>query len=62
VAGRKHLLSEDNSGSVRKLKADPAHIERQMRDERAAGRTPYVLDDDDMIRFGLLQQQVKRSK
>ncbi|TCB89259.1 hypothetical protein E0H26_28135 [Micromonospora zingiberis] len=57
--GRKFLFSEDANGRSREIKVDPKHIDRQIRDERAAGRTPTVLDEDERIRFGRLSQQHK---
>ncbi|MGW0501799.1 hypothetical protein [Micromonospora sp. NPDC003241] len=54
--GRKYLFSEDANGRSREIKVDPKHLDRQIRDERAAGRTPTVLDEDERIRFGLLSQ------
>lgn len=53
MGGRKHLLSEDASGNVRKVKLDPKNLAKQMSEERAAGRKPYVVDDDDLIKHGL---------
>ncbi|MGW0506062.1 hypothetical protein [Micromonospora sp. NPDC003241] len=55
--GRKYLFSEDANGRSREIKVDPKHLDRQIRDERAAGRTPTVLDEDERIRFGLLSRQ-----
>ncbi|GIJ07297.1 hypothetical protein ACFFMR_11760 [Micromonospora andamanensis] len=57
--GRKFLFSEDANGRSREIKVDPKHLDRQIRDERAAGRTPTVLDEDERIRYGLLSQQLK---
>ncbi|MCL7459896.1 hypothetical protein M8I35_22225 [Micromonospora sp. MSM11] len=57
--GRKYLFSEDSNGNSREIAVDPKHLDRQMRDERAAGRIPTVLDEDERIRFGLLAQQFK---
>lgn len=57
MGGRKHLISEDSDGKQRRISVDPAHVDRQMAEERAAGRKPYVLDDDDLIQFGLLMKQ-----
>lgn len=57
--GKKYLFSEDADGRSREVKVDPKHLDRQIREERAAGRTPTVLDEDERIRFGLLAQQLK---
>jgi hypothetical protein len=54
MGGRKHLLSEDSKGHVRKVPMDPKNVKKQMQEERAAGRKPYVVDDDDLIKFGLM--------
>ncbi|MFF0720446.1 hypothetical protein [Micromonospora sp. NPDC003816] len=58
--GRTYLFSEDANGRSREIKVDPKHLDRQVRDERAAGRTPTVLDEDERIRFGLLSQRKSR--
>jgi hypothetical protein len=56
---RKHLFVTDPAtGKTTQLKADPANLERQVREHRAAGREVSVLDDDDRIRFGLLTRQL----
>ncbi|WFE37986.1 hypothetical protein [Micromonospora sp. WMMD998] len=52
--GRKYLFSEDADGRVREVKVDPRHLDKQLREERAAGRTPTVLDEDERILFGQL--------
>ncbi|MEU8406900.1 hypothetical protein AB0C19_11910 [Micromonospora sp. NPDC048842] len=57
--GKKYLFSEDSNGRSREIKVDPKHLDRQIRDERAAGRTPTVMDEDERIRFGRLSQQFK---
>ncbi|MFG1762239.1 hypothetical protein ACGFIH_02835 [Micromonospora parva] len=57
--GKKYLFSEDSNGRVREVKADPKHLDKQLREERAAGRTPTVLDEDDRIRFGLLANKLR---
>ncbi|OWV01624.1 hypothetical protein B5D80_25840 [Micromonospora wenchangensis] len=57
--GKKYLFSEDANGRSREVKVDPKHLDRQIRDERAAGRNPVVLDEDERIRYGLLSQQLK---
>ncbi|MET7945213.1 hypothetical protein [Micromonospora sp. NPDC005324] len=57
--GKKYLFSEDSNGRSREIKVDPKHLDRQIREERAAGRTPTVLDEDERIRFGRLSQQGK---
>ncbi|SCG63304.1 hypothetical protein [Micromonospora coxensis] len=59
--GNKYLFSEDNDGRVREVKVDPKHLDRQLREERAAGRTPTVLDEDERIRYGLLANQIRRN-
>lgn len=60
MAGRKHLFSESPSGDVLKVKVDPKNIKRQVRAERAAGRKPVVLDDDELINYGLMQHDARR--
>lgn len=56
--GRKYLFTTDPAtGESRELKVDPAHVDRQMRDERAAGRVPTLMDEEERIRMGLLTQQ-----
>ncbi|MGA4732170.1 hypothetical protein [Micromonospora zamorensis] len=57
--GKKYLFSEDSNGRVREVKVDPKHLDKQLREERAAGRTPTVLDEDDRIRFGLLGKKLR---
>ncbi|MBO4159306.1 hypothetical protein [Micromonospora antibiotica] len=57
--GKKYLFSEDSDGRSREVKVDPKHLDRQTRDERAAGRRPTVLDEDERIRYGLIAQQLK---
>ncbi|MFE9190588.1 hypothetical protein ACFYL6_13355 [Micromonospora sp. NPDC007208] len=57
--GKKYLFSEDTNGRVREVKVDPKHLDKQLREERAAGRTPTVLDEDDRIRFGLLGKKLR---
>ncbi|SCG69616.1 hypothetical protein [Micromonospora zamorensis] len=59
--GKKYLFSEDTNGRVREVKVDPKHLDKQLREERAAGRTPTVLDEDDRIRFGLLGKKLRDS-
>ncbi|QOC90247.1 hypothetical protein [Micromonospora craniellae] len=57
--GRKYLFSEDSNGRAREVKVDPKHLDKQIREERAAGRTPTVLDEDERIRFGQLAQNLR---
>ncbi|MEV4119466.1 hypothetical protein [Micromonospora sp. NPDC049645] len=57
--GKKYLFSEDSNGRSREIKVDPKYLDRQIREERAAGRTPTVMDEDERIRFGQLSQQFK---
>ncbi|WFE46364.1 hypothetical protein [Verrucosispora sp. WMMD1129] len=57
--GRTYLFSEDSNGRVREVKVDPKHLDKQIREERAAGRTPTVLDEDERIRFGQLAQKLR---
>lgn len=59
--GKKYLFSEDSTGRAREIKVDPKHLDRQIRAERAAGRTPTVLDEDERIRYGLLAQQISKN-
>ncbi|MEU4554010.1 hypothetical protein [Micromonospora violae] len=59
--GKKYLFSEDTNGRVCEVKVDPKHLDKQLREERAAGRTPTVLDEDDRIRFGLLANKLRNS-
>ncbi|GIF02346.1 hypothetical protein [Paractinoplanes rishiriensis] len=57
--GKKYLFTTDpETGESRELRVDPAHVDRQMRDERAAGRNPVLMDEDERIRMGLLAQQI----
>ncbi|MCN0150566.1 hypothetical protein [Salinispora arenicola] len=60
--GKKYLFSTDSTGRSREIKVDPKHLDRQVRDERAAGRTPTVLDEDDRIRYGRLTQQFLKGR
>jgi hypothetical protein len=60
MGGRKHLLSQGKDGDVRRVKVDLANLDRQMAEERAAGRKPYVVDDDEMIDLGRIQRRVRR--
>ncbi|MBQ1051683.1 hypothetical protein KBX50_24850 [Micromonospora sp. C51] len=57
--GRTYLFSEDSNGRVREVKVDPKHLDKQIREERAAGRIPTVLDEDERIRFGQLAQKLR---
>jgi hypothetical protein len=57
MGGRKHLLSEDSKGNVKKVPMDPKHLEKQMAEERARGRKPFVVDDDELIRFGTMRKR-----
>jgi len=57
--GKKYLFSTDATGRSREIKVDPKNLDKQLREERAAGRTPTVLDEDERIRYGLLSQQLK---
>ncbi|WFE47084.1 hypothetical protein [Verrucosispora sp. WMMD1129] len=59
--GRTYLFSEDSNGNVREVKVDPKHLDKQIREERAAGRTPTVLDEDERIRFGLLARKLRNN-
>lgn len=58
--GKKYLFSEDGNGRSREIKVDPKHVERQMAEERAAGRKPVLLDEDERIGYGLLGQQIRK--
>lgn len=57
---KKYLFSEDSNGKSREIKVDPKNLDKQVREERAAGRTPTVLDEDERIRFGLLSKQLRK--
>lgn len=57
---KKYLFSDDpKTGKSREIKVDPKHLDRQVRDERRAGRVPVVLDEDERIRYGQLAQQLR---
>lgn len=60
--GRKYLFSEDANGRVREVRVDPKHLDKQLREERAAGRTPTVLDEDERIRFGQLTNDLNNRR
>nr|WP_030500673.1 hypothetical protein [Micromonospora purpureochromogenes] len=60
--GRKYLFSEDANGRAREVKVDPKHLDKQLREERAAGRTPTVLDEDERIRFGQLTNDLNNRR
>ncbi|MBF5032416.1 hypothetical protein IRY44_21920 [Micromonospora sp. ANENR4] len=60
--GRTYLFSEDANGRVREVKVDPKHLDKQLREERAAGRTPTVLDEDERIRFGQLTNDLNNRR
>ena len=57
---KKYLFSSDvKTGKSREIKVDPKHLDKQIREELAAGRRPIVLDEDDRIRFGRMAQQMR---
>ncbi|MFD6692083.1 hypothetical protein [Micromonospora aurantiaca (nom. illeg.)] len=60
--GRTYLFSEDANGRAREVKVDPKHLDKQLREERAAGRTPTVLDEDERIRFGQLTNDLNNRR
>lgn len=55
---RWHLILTDRSGKTKKVPADPANLERQIRDYRAKGYDAYAVDDDDAIKYGQLQKRL----
>ncbi|MDG4788082.1 hypothetical protein O7626_19410 [Micromonospora sp. WMMD1102] len=50
---RKFMFVTDADGKSREVKVDPAHLGRQIRDHRAAGREVTVLTEDERIQAGL---------
>ncbi len=60
--GKKYLFSEDANGRSREIKVDPKHLDRQIREERAAGRKPTVLNEDERIRYGQLTQKFLKGR
>lgn len=57
MGGRKHLLTEDAAGKVTKIPLDPKNMEKQIKEEAARGRKAFVVDDDDLIRFGTMKRR-----
>jgi hypothetical protein len=56
---RKHLFVTDSrTGKTTQLKGDPAHLSRQVREHRAAGREVTVLTDDERIDYARLAEQI----
>lgn len=49
---RQYLFAADDFGGDRRVPLDPANVERQMSDLRAAGQRPYLLDEDELIDLG----------
>lgn len=46
---RKHIVASDSSGNNTVLRGDGAHIDRQVAQVRASGRSATVLTDDERI-------------
>lgn len=42
------------------LRTTLGDLDKQIREEKAAGRTPTVLTEDERIRYGLLAQQIRK--
>ncbi|MFY1703944.1 hypothetical protein ACN28G_19780 [Micromonospora sp. WMMA1923] len=58
---KKYLFSSDpKTGEAREVKVDPKHFDKQLREERAKGRTITILDEDERIRYGLMTQQLRK--
>jgi hypothetical protein len=58
VAKKLYMFVTGEDGRSRELPVDPANVERQAREHRAAGREVTILDEDERIRFGRLAQQI----
>jgi hypothetical protein len=52
-------LFVDEDGAGRRVPLDEANVERQMRDLRAAGHSPYLLDQDELINLGITQRRLR---
>jgi hypothetical protein len=57
--GRNYMfVTDERTGKSTEVKVDPAHVARQARDHRAAGRTVTVLNEDERIRYGQLAARI----
>lgn len=51
--GKKFMFVTDKSGRSTEVKVDPKHIDRQVREHKAAGREVTVMTEDERIQAGL---------
>lgn len=59
--GKKYLFSESSSG-INKIKVDPKHMDKQIREEKAKGRTVVVMDEKEYIEQGLILKGLKKGR
>jgi hypothetical protein len=52
------MFAEDANGKAHEVKVDPAHVDRQARDLRAAGHDVVVMGEDERIAMGQLAQRI----
>lgn len=60
--GKKYIVVESGNSKPKSIKVDPANVSRQVRDLKAAGHRVSVLDENEMIKFGLIMQALRRNK
>lgn len=56
------MLVEDGRNRPRRVNVDPANMARQKADLERRGYTVNILDEDELIYFGLLAQQLRKSR
>lgn len=56
--GKKYMFVTDGDGRSHEVKVDPKHVDRQVRDQEAAGNTVTVMDEDERIQVGLTAQWI----
>lgn len=52
------MFVERDGQPPQEVPVDPAHVDRQVRDLRAAGWTVTVVDEDERIDYGRLSQRL----
>lgn len=59
---KKYMFVTDGSGRSREVKVDPKHLDRQVREHKAAGREATVMDEDERIRMGRIANQLRKRR
>lgn len=59
---RKYMFIESDTEAPREVPVDPAHVGRQIRDYETLGYRVSVVDSDERIRLGLLDQAIRRQQ